>query len=175
MSNYDTQVGQTPYYPTTSGGSTKRKIGAALAGAMIGMNAYYLPVQKDAFVNKAFNITQKEAEEQIATLKTIAEEVADSSVSTESKMILQEMGLPEDITAITNKCIALDRKVSEPSLVKALKRDFRRNFDSYKKNIALMDNNCAKAFKAVKQNKFKWGAGIGAGVGLVLGLITSRD
>lgn len=177
MVNYDAQVGQipTPYSTISPSGSNKRKIGLALAGGMIGMNAYYLPVQKDSFVNRAFDITKKEADEQISALKSIAEEVANNKVSTESKMILQDMGLAEDVAAITNKCTALDRRVSEPNSVKALKEDFSRNFKSYKKNAALMDNTCAKAFKGVKQNKFKWGAGIGAGIGLALGLLTSRD
>ena len=177
MVNYDAQVGQmpVPYSTISSSGSRKRKIGATMAGAMIGMNAYYLPVKRDSFVNRAFDTTKKEAEEQITALKSIAEEVAINKVSTESKMILQDMGLAEDVVVITNKCTALDRRVSDPTSVKALKADFSRNFDSYKKNIALMDNNCAKAFKGVKQNKFKWGAGIGAGIGLALSLITSRD
>lgn len=177
MVNYDAQVGQmpTPYYSVSPSGARKRKIGATLAGAMIGMNAYYIPIKKDTFVNRAFNITQKEAEEQINTLKSIAEEVADNKLSTESKMILQDMGLSADVTAITNKCTALDRRVSDPDSVKSIKRDFSRNFDKYKKDVSLMDNNCAKAFKAIKQNKFKWGAAIGAGIGLALSLMSSRD
>lgn len=177
MVNYDAQVGQmpVPYSTISPSGSRKQKVGMTLAGAMIGMNAYYLPVKKDSFINRAFDVTKHEADEQIAALKGIAEEVANNKVSTESKMILQDMGLPEDVVSITNKCTSLDRRVSDPASVKALKADFSRNFDSYKKNIALMDNNCAKAFKGVKQNKFKWGAGIGAGIGLALGLMTSRD
>ncbi len=173
MVNYDTQVAPASYYPQSS--SSKRKFGLMLGGAMIGMNAYYLPIQKDAFVNRAFMITQKEVDEKITTLKAIAEEVANGKVSTESKMILQDMGLTEDITAITNKCSALDKLVSDPSEVKAQKANFSRSFESYKKNVALMDNTCAKAFKVIKQNKFKWGMGIGAGIGLALGLMTSRD
>ncbi len=177
MVNYDAQVGQmpVPYSTISSSGSRKRKIGATMAGAMIGMNAYYLPIKKDTFINRAFDITQKEAEDQITALKSIAQEVVDNKVSTESKMILQDLGLAEDVVSITNKCTALDRKVSDPASVKALKEDFSKNFASYKKNIALMDNTCAKAFKAIKQNKFKWGAGIGAGIGLALALIASRD
>lgn len=177
MVNYDAQIGQMPipYSTVSPSGSRKRKIGLTLAGAMIGMNAYYLPVQKDSFVNRAFDLTKKEADEQIEVLKSIAEEVANGNVSTESKMILQDMGLTENVTAITNKCIALDKKVSDPASVKALKQNFSRNFSSYKKNTALMDNICAKAYKGVKQNKFKWGAAIGAGIGLALGLMTSRD
>lgn len=177
MVNYDAQVGQMPipYSTVSPSGSRKRKLGATIAGGMLGMNAYYIPISKDSFVNRAFDITKKEADEQIATLKSIAEEVAKGEVSTESKMILQDMGVAENVSAITNKCTALDKSVSDPSAVKALKQNFSRNFANYKKNAALMDNTCAKAFKAVKQNKFKWGVGIGAGIGLALGLMSSRD
>lgn len=139
------------------------------------MNAYYMPVKKDSFVQRAFNLTYKEAQDKISALKTIVEEVAANKVSSQSKMILQSMGLSEDVVAITNKCIQLDTSVSEPSAVQALKNNFSSNFASYKKNHELMDNICAEAFKAVKQNKFKWGAGIGAGIGLALSLMTSRD
>ena len=59
--------------------------------------------------------------------------------------------------------------------MKRLKNDFSSNFKSYKKNPALMDNNCASAFKAIKRSKFWWGTGIGAAIGLALSLIGSRD
>lgn len=173
MINYDAQVNQTPYYNQKS--SNKRKLGAMLAGGLIGMNAYYIPVKKDSFVNKAFDITKKEAYEKISALKTIAEEVERNKVSTQSKMILQDMGLSEDVVEITRKCSELDRNVSNPSSVKSLKENFSRNFSTYKKDVAKMDNTCSDAFKAVRRNKFKWGAGIGAGIGLVLGLLSSRD
>lgn len=177
MVNYEAQVNQipTPYYTASPSGAKKRLVGLTLAGGLIGMNAYYLPVKKNAFINRAFDITKDQANNQIEKLKSIAEEVANNKVSTESKMILQDMGLTEDVVNITNKCTALDRSVSNPDAVKTLKNDFAQNFARYKKDISLMDNNCAKAFKAIKQNKFKWGAGIGAGIGLVLGLMTSRD
>ena len=177
MVDYNAQVNQipTPYVNVSSSGSKKRKIGAAMAGALIGMNAYYVPVSKDSFVNRAFDITKKKAEQEINMLKNIAEEVAGDKVTTESKMILQDMGLAEDVVAITNKCSALDRSVTDPANVKTLKADFASNFKSYKKDVSLMDNTCAEAFRAIKRNKFKWGAGIGAAIGLALGLITSRD
>ena len=175
MVDYNAQVNQTPYYPISSSGSKKRKIGMTLAGGLIGMNAYYIPVKKDVFVNRAFEIAQKEAEDQINILKNIAEEVANGDVSTESKMILQDLGLSQDVSSIANKCSALDKSVTDPASVKNLKARFRSGFDSYKKNPALMDNTCAKAFKAAKQSKFKWGTGIGAAIGLALSLITSSD
>lgn len=77
-----------------------------LAGGLIGMNAYYFPVKKDVFVQNAFDLTKAEADNQIAVLTKIAQEVDKKNVSTQSKMILQEMGLAEDVVQITNKCIA---------------------------------------------------------------------
>lgn len=38
-----------------------------------------------------------------------------------------------------------------------------------------MDNTSNEAFRGVKRTKFKWGAGIGAAIGLALGLLTSRE
>ena len=38
------------YYPSSPSASKKRKIGATIAGGLIGMNAYYLPIKKDVFV-----------------------------------------------------------------------------------------------------------------------------
>ena len=38
------------YYQPSPSASRKRKIGATIAGGLIGMNAYYLPVKKDSFV-----------------------------------------------------------------------------------------------------------------------------
>ena len=163
------------YYPSNPSASRKRKIGATIAGGLIGMNAYYLPVTKDSFIQKAFDVTKDEANTQILALTKAAKEVEAKEVSTESKMILQEMGLPEDIKAITNKCIELDKKVSDPSNVKNLKNSFDSNFSNYKKNKALMDNNCATAYKVIKRNKFWWGAGIGSAIGLALSLMGSRD
>ena len=163
------------YYQPNPSASKKRKLGATIAGGLIGMNAYYLPVKKDVFVQRAFDITKDEANSKIATLANIAKEIEENKVSTESKMILQEMGLSEDLHAITQKCIELDKEVSDPAKVKTLKDNFSKNFKNYKKDAALMDNTCASAFKAIKRSKFWWGSGIGAAIGLALSLMGSRD
>ena len=163
------------YYPTSPSAAKKKKIGATIAGSLIGMNAYYLPIKKDVFVQRAFDITKDEANAKIATLANIAKEVEQDKVSTESKMILQEMGLNEDLKEITRKCIELDKEVSDPAKVKSLKDSFSKNFKNYKKDVSLMDNTCASAFKEIKRSKFWWGAGIGAAVGLALSLIGSKD
>ena len=163
------------YYQPSPSASRKRKIGATIAGGLIGMNAYYLPVKKDSFVQKAFDVTKDEANAQIIALTKAAKEVEANNISTESKMILQEMGLSENLQAITQKCIELDHKVSNPAEVKRLKANFDSNFKNYKKTPALMDNNCANAFKAIKRSKFWWGTGIGSAIGLALSLMASRN
>ena len=38
------------YYPTSPSAAKKKEIGATIAGSLIGMNAYYLPIKKDVFV-----------------------------------------------------------------------------------------------------------------------------
>ncbi len=174
MQNYSNmQAGA--YYPTSRSGQIKRAIGMTMTGGLIGMTAYYTPVKKDAFIQKAFDITKNDADEKIVALRNIAEEVEQNNVSTQSKMVLQDMGLTEDVVQITDKCSEIDKKVTDSTSVKALKDDFSRNFDSYKKNSSLMDNTCAGAFKAVKKSKFAWGVGVGAAIGLALSLLASKD
>lgn len=155
--------------------SKKRKAGATIFGGMLGMTAYYIPVTKDEFVNKAFKLTKDEANSQISALTQAVKEIEKNALSSESKMILQEMGVNADIYEITQKCMDIDQKVSAPDSVKNLKTYFSNNFKNFKKNPHLMDNNCADALKAVKWTKFKWGMGIGAALGLALSLISSRD
>ena len=170
---------QTPpsitYYQPNPAAARKRKIGLAATGALIGMNAYYLPVKKDAFVQKAFDITKAETNAQIASLAKAAKEVEAKNVSTESKMILREMGLNEDIKSITDKCIELDKNISDRKYADNLKINFMNNYDTYKKSPSLMDDMSNRAYRAVKKTKLRWGAGIGAAIGLALGLLTSRE
>lgn len=169
MSSYQTTIGYNP------AASKKKLLGGMIAGSLIGMNAYYIPVKKDVFMQRAFDITKRNADDKIKILGNIVDEISENKLSAKSKMILQEMGLNEDVVQITNKCIELDKKVSDSSEVRTLKNSFASNFDNYKKTPSLMDNTCAEAFKAIKRNKFKWGTGIGAAIGLALGLILGRD
>ena len=175
--NYDAQINQMPipyYYPPASS-SKKRVLGMALAGGLIGMNAYYIPVNKDVFVQRAFDMTRDEAFEDISRLRDIAVEVDKGEVSTESKMILQQMGVAEDRGAITTKCAELENKVTDKTSVKTLKDSFADVFDNFKKKTHKMDALCSDAYREVRRNKFRWGVGIGAGIGLALGLMSSRD
>lgn len=175
--NYEAQVNQmpVPYYYPPRGSSKKRVLGMAVAGGLIGMNAYYLPVNKDVFVQRAFDMTRNDAFDDISRLRDIAIEVDKEDVSTESKMILQQMGVAEDRGAIANKCIELENKVTDKGSVKALKDSFATAFDNFKKNTHKMDALCSDAYREVRRNKFRWGVGIGAGIGLALGWMSSRD
>ena len=163
------------YYPPSPSEKQKKRIGATIAGGLIGMNAYYLPVTKDSFVQRAFDITKNKTQNQIAVLGKIAKEIENKSLSTEEKMILQEMNLSEDVAQIAHKCIELDNSVSDTSMIKSLKDNFIRNYNSFKKEPSLMDKTSNEAFRAVKKTKFKWGLGIGAAIGLALGLIIGRN
>ena len=158
------------YYQPNPSAARKRKIGATMAGALIGMNAYYLPVSKDIFIQRAFDITKNQTQSQIATLAKIAKEVDKKAVSTESKM-----GLTEDVSVITQKCIELDKKITDKTAVKNLKDNFANNFDTFKKQPSLMENTCNEAFRSVKKTKLYWGLGLGAAIGLALGLLSSRE
>ena len=176
--NYEAQINQMPvpyYYPSSGKSSKKRVLGMTVAGGLIGMNSYYLPVKKDVFVQRAFDMTRNEAYEDILRLKDIAIEVDKGKVSTESKMILQQMGVAEDRGAIANKCIELENKVTDKTSVKTLKDGFANVFDNAKKKTHKMDALCSDAYREVRRNKFRWGVGIGAGIGLALGLMGSRD
>lgn len=174
--NYEAQINQMPYsYLPAQGSSKKRNLGMMVAGGLVGMNAYYLPVKKDVFVQRGFDMKRNNNFSQIRSLRNIAEEIERNEISTSSKMILQQMGLAEDITAITNKCDALEKEVTDAASVKNIKDKFITCFDTHKKKTHLMDSTCSDAYREVRWNKFKWGVGIGAAVGLALGLMSSRD
>ena len=163
------------YYQPNPAAARKRKIGATMAGALIGMNAYYLPVTKDIFIQRAFDKTKKETQIQIATLANIAKEIDKKEINTQSKMILQEMGLSENVSEITQKCMELDKKITDKIAVKNLKDNFANNFDIFKKQPSLMENTCNEAFRSVKKTRLYWGLGLGAAIGLALGLLSSRE
>lgn len=176
MVNYEAQINQmpTPYLPSKPSGK-KQQAGLALFGGLVGMNAYYLPVTKDTFVNRAFEMKRNENFDDIVSLRNVAEEVEKNKLSTESKMILSQMGLPEDINAITAKCDTLEKEVTDSSSVKRIKDSFVSTFDRCKNKTHLMDAASSDAYKAVKRNKFRWGVGIGTAVGLAIGLMSNRD
>ena len=177
MVNYEAQVNQmpTPYLYSSPASSKKRQTGLAIAGGLIGMNAYYIPVKKDTFVNRGFEMKRTENFDQIVSLRNIAEEVEKNKLSNESKMILEQLGVSADISAITRKCDELEKEVTDSASVKRIKDSFIDSFDRCKKNTHLMDSASSDAYKAVRRSKFWWGAGIGAGIGLALGLLGSRN
>ena len=179
MINYDAQINQmpTPYYysNTSKGSSGKRNLGLMFLGGLIGMNAYYMPVKKDVFVQRGFDMEREKAEIQIDRLKKIAQEIEKGKVSTESRLFLQDMGLIENVDVISARCTAIKNSVTDAAAVRAIKDKYIDSFDTHGKNTHLMDAMSSDAFRAVRRNKFRWGVGIGAGIGLALGLMTRRD
>lgn len=164
-----------PQYPQSSQGGYKKMFGGMIAGGLIGMNAYYLPLNKKAFAEKAFDIHKNEINGQIAALRNAADEISKEKLSTNSKLILQEHGLAEDIVQIGNRCIVLDHSITNETDVKNYKKIFEDGFAAMKKEACLRNNEASQAFKELKRSKFWWGTGIGAVVGLALCLIASRD
>lgn len=178
MINYEAQINQMPtpyYYSNTQVSSRKKQLGMTVLGGLIGMNAYYMPVKKDVFVQTGFDLAREKANFEIDKLKKIAQEVAKRKVSTESRIFLQNMGLTEDVNAISAQCSAIKDNVTNSASVKAIKDGFINSFDTHGKKTHLMDAVSSDAYNAVRFSHFKWGIGIGAAVGLALGLISSRD
>lgn len=177
MINYDAQISQmpTPYYYGNQSSSRKKQLGMMVLGGLIGMNAYYMPVKKDVFVQRGFDMARDKANERIERLTKIAKEVSKNNVSTESRLYLQNLGVAEDVDAISAACSALENDITDSTAVKNIKDKFIDSFDTHGKNTHLMDDLSSDAYRAVRRNKFKWGVGIGAGIGLAIGLITSRD
>lgn len=175
--NYEAQINQMPYpyLQASTTYSKKRKLGMMAAGGLIGMNAYYIPVSKDVFVQRGFDMKRNENYSQIRILKNIATEVEKNNISEESKIILQEMRLNADVNEIIAKCDSLKKDVTEANSVKQIKDKFIDCFERFKNKTHLMDSTCSDAYREVRRNKFKWGLGIGAGIGLALGLMGSRD
>lgn len=173
MNNYDASMNYGGAYPAPT--SKSKKAGAALMGGLLGMTCYYLPISKDVFVNEAFRVTKNNAEKDMKALEQAAGEISKNNVSGESKILLKRLGVSETIDAIADKCKTLRASITDPATVKAMKADFDSNFKSYKKQASLMDTNTAKAMSNIKWNGFKWGAAVGAVLGLALSLVLGRD
>lgn len=170
---YDASMNYGIQRPTVS--EKSKRAGATLLGGIVGMTCYYLPVAKDTFVNEAFKVTKKNAENDIKAMKEAADEIAKNKLSNESKILLHRLGVAETIEAIKDKCKALKDGVTDTVTVKALKKDFADNFKKYKKDASLMDTVTSKAMSNIKWNGFKWGMGIGAVLGTALSLVTAKD
>lgn len=159
--------------PTVS--EKSKRAGATMLGGIAGMTCYYLPISKDAFVNEAFRVTKRNAEDDIKALNTAADELSKNKLSNETKILLHRMGIAESIDAIKDKCKTIRESVTDAATVKAMKKDFADNFKNYKKDASLMDTVTAKAMSNLKWNGFKWGMGIGAVLGGALSLIATKD
>lgn len=173
MNNYDASMNYGGAYPAPT--SKSKKAGAALLGGLVGMTCYYLPVGKDVFVNEAFRVTKNCTEKDIKGLEEAAAEISKDKLSSEGKLLLRRLGVSETVDAVADKCKTLKESLANPTNVKNMKADFDKNFKSYKKQASLMDTNTAKAMSNIKWNGFKWGAAIGAVLGLALSLVLGRE
>ncbi len=152
-----------------------KRVGSTILGGLLGMTCYYLPVNKDVFVNTAFRVTKRNAEKDIKTLQTIADEISKDKLSNESKIFLNGMGVNETISSIADKCRELKESITDKNKVTILKKEFADNFKKYKKDESLMDTVTSKAMGTIKWNGFKWGMGIGALLGAALSLLLTKE
>ena len=136
MNNYDASMANMYSTPST-GSSVARKIGGAVVGGMLGMTAYYIPVSKDVFVNKAFSIHSENVNADINSLKQAATEIGSSSgLSTENKIFLNKLAVSENLTAIIDKCKTLEESIKNSTSVKNITHGFADGFESFKKNAS---------------------------------------
>lgn len=152
-----------------------KRVGATILGGLLGMTCYYLPVGKDVFVNTAFRVTKKNAENDIKCLKEAADEITKNKLSNDAKIFLTRLGVAENINSIAQKCKDLKDSITDKVRVTTLKKDFADNFQNYKKDGSLMDTVTSKAMSTIKWNGFKWGMTIGALLGAALSLIATQD
>jgi len=167
---------QANYYVKQNNPTTKVNVaGLTILGGLIGMTGYYLPVKKNSFVNTAFNIKRNANYEKMDSLKEAAKEIENKKLSTEGKLLLKDMGIGQNLPAITRKCQELEHEVTDKNSVKAMKDHFADVFEKCGKETHKMDSACADAYKAVRNSHFRWGMGIGAGIGLAIGLLSLKD
>ncbi len=152
-----------------------KRVGATILGGLLGMTCYYLPINKDTFVNTAFRVSKRNAQKDMKTLQVVADEISKNKLSNESKIFLTGLGVGEDISSIASKCSEIKDSITDKVKVTALKKEFADNFKNYKKDGSLMDTVTSKAMITIKWNGFKWGMGIGALLGAALSLLMTRD
>lgn len=172
MGNYDVAIPSVQ--PPQS--SKAKKAGMAVLGGMLGMSAYYLPISKDTFVNEAFKVHTRNVRSDINGLKQAAGELSTSSpnLSTDSKLLLNKLGVTEDITDIFSKSKDLETQITDSSSVKNIKNMYANGFAAFKKNASTMDNVASEAMNNIKWNGFKWGMGIGAALFLASSCIAEH-
>lgn len=159
--------------PTVS--EKSKRIGATLLSGISGMTCYYLPISRDTFVNEAYRVIEKNAENDINALNLAADELSKNKLSNETKIFLHRLGVAEKIDAIKDKCKTIHESVTDVAAVKTMKKDFADNFKKYKKDASLMDSVTAKAMSNIKWNGFRWGMAIGAVLGGALSLVATKE
>lgn len=170
---YHTQYPGQTYYSTGSRHTKRNRIGATMLGGLLGMTAYFLPVNKDVFVNRAFEETAKEAQDDISQLKKIDLEQRAGHLSRESEAYLARRGIAagDIVTRLTTE----ENRITLEDSVRNIKENLANNFKNLKKEARLRNNAESKAINAIRWNSFGWGAGIGAAIGLALSLMYTRD
>jgi hypothetical protein len=173
---YNTQYPAQPYYGTgTSGTKTRRRLGATMLGCLAGMGAYFIPVNKDVFVNRAFEESKKEIQTDISQLKKAELELRKGNISRESTGYLAKRNINEAVDDVVNELRTQEERITLPDSVRSIKEELANNFNNLKKEARLRSNPESAAFQAIKWNNFAWGVGICAAVGLALSLLSSRD
>lgn len=74
---YHTQYPSGQTYYSNSGNTTRNRVGATMLGCLVGMTAYFLPVNKDVFVERAF----EERKNEISKLNRAEQEPLRNSIT----------------------------------------------------------------------------------------------
>ncbi|MDR1327942.1 MAG: hypothetical protein LBJ74_06005, partial [Heliobacteriaceae bacterium] len=163
---YNTQYPAQSYSGTASSGTkTRRRLGATMLGCLAGMTAYFIPVNKDVFVNRAFEESKKEVQTDISQLKKAEQELRKGSLSRESEGYLAKRNVNGAVNDVVNELRTQEDRITMPDSVKSIKEELANNFNNLKKEARLRSNPESKAFQAIKWNNFAWGVGICAAVG----------
>lgn len=175
MTNYD--VASYPQAMQSPRSRKANKVGAAMVGGLAGMGAYYIPVTKNNFVDQAFKVHSKNVNADIEGLKQAAGELSLSSpkLSNESKILLNRLGVRDNLTDIFDKTKTLSDEITDSTSVKSIKSGFASGFEAFKKNADTMDNVASEAMKNIKWNNFRWGIGLGAALMLGISCLFDRS
>lgn len=167
MNGYDSSMG-------ANSNPAARAFGAALGCGALGMTSYYMPINKNTFVEEAFDVLKKETQSKIDVLTLSGDEIANNKLTNKNKIFLNEMGVMETLDAVKDKCKELREGITDSFKVKELKGDFDRNFEMYKKSASSRDNTVSQAMKNIKLSRLGWGAAIGAVVGIAFSLMKNN-
>ncbi len=161
------------YYnaPLAPQSTTKRKVGLVLGGGLLGMLYYHRPVRQNEFIKFGFEQTVLDVQTQMAALKKARRELNSFGLSTDSKSMLNSLGVAENTDIINLKIKDLHKSINDPTEVSKIKQGLVSRFKNIKKDPALRTNVEKKTFELIRQSHLRWGVGIGAAVALVASLL----